>query len=330
MSIAALRRLFLAAVSIAPTPSFADWFDPLPTFNQSPLAQIYGLPTPDAARVLNRGQYQARVSLEAANNFLSVTSANESLELDGETHRASVVFKTATANGEWGIEIPYLSHSGGSLDDFIDDWHQFLGLPRGGRENAPVGRLQFIYTRDGVDRLRVTDASSGIGDIRLLAGWKQPDRDTTDRTLRASLKLPTGNAAQLHGSGAADFALWLSAACAIRSCGGTVAWNAHAGALLLGRGDVLSEQQRRLVAFGGGGLAYRPWQPTVFKAELRAHSPFYRGTSLKPLGVSSFQLILGGTLIVGEDVAVDIGVTEDIRSETAPDVSLLLSIRANF
>lgn len=330
MSIVALRRAFLAAVLIAPMPSFADWFDPLPTFNQSPLVQIYGLPAPDAARVLRRGQRQARVSLEAANNFLSVASVNESLELDGETHRVSLVFKTATASGEWGIEIPYLSHSSGFLDNFIDDWHQFFGLPRGGRENVPFDQLRFIYTRNGVERLHVTDASRGIGDIRLLAGWQQPGRGTADVALRASLKLPTGDAEQLHGSGAADFALWLTAACATGSCGETVAWNAHAGALLIGRGDVLSEQQRRLVAFGGAGVAYRPWQPTVFKAELRGHSSFYRDSSLKPLGVSSFQLILGGTLIVDKDVAVDIGVTEDIRGKTAPDVSLLLSIRADF
>lgn len=329
MSIAALRCAFLAAVLIAPEPSFADWFDPLPTFNQSPLAQIYGLPAPDAARVLSDGQRQMRLSLEAANNFLSVKNASESLDLDGETHRVSFVFKTATAAGEWGVEVPYISHSGGFLDNFIDDWHQFFGLPRGGRENAPVDRLQFLYARDGAELLRITDASRGIGDIRLLAGWQRPNSETIDIALRASLKLPTGNAAQLHGSGGTDFAVWFSTACG-RSCGRTVAWNAHVGALALGRGDILSEQQRRLVAFGGAGIAYRPWQPTIFKAELRAHSSFYRGTSLEPLGASSFQLVLGGTVILGENTVVDIGVTEDIRKGTAPDVSLLLSLRSDF
>jgi len=330
MPIAACRRLFFVLFLIIPIPSFADWFDPLPTFNQSPLVQIYGLPAPDAARVLHRGQQQTRVSFEVANNFLSVANATESLELDGETHRVSVVFKAGTPSGEWGVEIPYISQSGGFLDHFVDGWHQFYGLPRGGRENVPADQLRFVYTRDGIERLRVTDASRGIGDIRLLAGWQWPNRETIDAALRASLKLPSGDAAQLHGSGAADFALWLSAACANGTCGNTLAWNAHAGALLLGRGDVLPEQQRRLVAFGGVGAAYRPWRPTVFKAELRAHSSFYRDSSLKPLGVSSLQLILGGTLIVDKDVAVDIGVTEDIRSKTAPDVSLLLSVRADF
>jgi hypothetical protein len=88
--------------------------------------------------------------------------------------------------------------------------------------------------------------------------------------------------------------------------------------------------QRRFVAFGGAGLAYRPWQSTVFKAELRAHSSFYGDSDLKPLGVTGIQFILGGTWNVDKDIAVDIGVTEDIRTKTAPDVSLLVSVRANF
>ena len=330
MLLAARWRTVALFFLLAPLPLYADWLDPLPTFNQSPLVQIYGLPAPDAARVLGYGKWSTRVSFEAANNFLSVANNNESLELDGETHRTAVTIKFGTRTTEWGVEIPYLSHSGGSLDSFVVNWHDAFGLPQSGRQEAPFDQFRFSYTRNGVERLRVTDATSGIGDVRLLAGWRHSADTAIDVALRASLKLPTGDAAQLHGSSAADLGLWLSAACASGSCWETVGWNAHAGALWLGRGDVLPDMQRRFVAFGGAGLAYRPWQPTVFKAELRAHSSFYGDSDLKPLGVTGIQFILGGTWNVDKDIAVDIGVTEDIRTKTAPDVSLLVSVRANF
>jgi len=330
MPIAAIRRVTVFLFLIAPMVCAADWDDPLPTFNQSPVIQIFGLPAPDAARILRPGRHQARVSLEAANSFLSLSSANESLKLDGETHRVALTFKTRVGDTEWGVEVPYISQSGGFADDFVDRWHQFFGLPRGGRNEAPFDQLRYVYTRNGVEQLRLTEPSRGIGDVKILAAWRHQAFSDIDVALRTSLKLPTGDSAGLLGSGAPDLALWASAACNREACGQTFSWNSHAGALLLGKGDVLSEQQRRVVVFGGGGLAYRPWQPTVFKAELRAHSPFYRDTALKPLGVFGFQLILGGTWIVVKDVAVDIGVTEDIRAKTAPDVSFLLSVRADF
>jgi hypothetical protein len=330
MSTATGRRIVALSFLLAPIASAADWLDPLPTFNQSPLVQVYGLPAPDGARVLARGQWRVQARFEAANNFLSLENSDESLVLDGETHRTAVTVRFGGGANEWGIEIPYISHSGGSLDGFIVNWHDTFGLPQGGRDTAPFDQLRFVYTRAGVERLRITDASSGIGDVRLLAGWRRPHRAETDVALRASLKLPTGDAKQLHGSGGVDAALWLSGACATGSCWETVGWNAHAGVVLLGRGDVLPEMQRRAVAFGGAGLAYRPWHPTVFKAELRAHTPFYRDSDLAALGVTGFQLILGGTWIVDKGVAVDLGVTEDIRTKTAPDVSLLIGLRASF
>lgn len=329
MLIASLRRTIFVFFLFGCAPALADWLDPLPTYNQSPLVQIFGLPAPGSARVLAPGQRRARVSIDLANDFLFNQAGSESITLDGETHRATVAVKYGGAAAEWGIEVPYVSLSGGFLDSFIDNWHDVFNLPQGGRDGAPFDQFNFLYERDGVTRLRITEASRGIGDVRLTAGWQLRSAAAADAALRASLKLPTGDAAELHGSGAADFALWLATACASAVCR-TVGWSASGGAMLLGRGDVLPSQQRRYVVFGGIGLAYRPWQPIVFKADLRAHSPFYRDTRLRPLGATAFQLILGGTWIVDESTALDIGVTEDVRADTAPDVSLLISLRASL
>lgn len=330
MPVPALRRIASIIVLITPSMAPAGVFDPLPTHNQSPFALIYGLPALEPPRLLGRGRLQARIGVEAASHFLSRRNGAEALFLDGETHRAAVTIKYGTDMAEWGIEVPYLTHSAGFLDGFIERWHDFFGLPQGGRDQAPRHQLSYIYQRDGTERLSVTRATSGIGDVRLLAGWPLASGRGTDIALRASLKLPTGNAAELHGSGATDVALWLTAGCAAVRCPGAWGWNASGGVLALGRGEVLPDLQRRFGVFGGIGAGWRPWAPIVLKAELRAHSPFYRNTGLTPLGRTAVQLILGGAWIVSDRTAVDVGVSEDIRVGTAPDVGFLISLRSDF
>lgn len=316
---------------LVPAAAIAADFDPLPTYNQSPLVQIFGLPAPDSAHLLAPHQWQARVTLEMANNFVAQRRNNESLTLDGETHRAAMTLKYGTTAGEWGIEIPYVTQSGGFLDAFITNWHDVFGLPAGGRNDVAFDQLRYTYQRDSITRLNITEASRGIGDIRLLGAWPVTAfGDVADVALRSSVKLPTGDPAALQGSGAADLALWISTECAARYCPGAAGWNLSLGALVLGRGDVLPDLQRRFVAFGGAGFAWRAGAPIVLKAELRAHSSFYNNTSIDPLGSTAAQLILGGTWYVDRQIAVDIGVSEDIRVDTGPDVSLLISLRAQL
>lgn len=314
---------------LVPALSAAGPFDPLPTVNQSPFAQLYGLPGPASPRLLERGAIQARVTFEAASHFFSAGNGTERLTLDGETHRTAVTVKYRSETAEWGLEIPYLSHSGGFLDSFIEGWHDFFGLPDGGRPETARDQLRYVYARDGTDRLRLTRPTHGIGDVRLLAGWPL-SVGQTDVALRASLKLPTGDTAALHGSGAPDFAAWASAGCASAHCTGRWGWNASAGALVLGRGDVLRDQQRRLAAFGSLGGGWRAWPAIVLKAELRAHTAFYDDTGLAPLGSTAWQLVMGGTWLLRGETTLDIAVSEDIRVDTAPDVSFLLSVRTHF
>lgn len=322
-------RFGIVLLLLASPPAIAGDFDALPTYNQSPLVQIYGLPSPGEARVLAPGRLTVATSLEAANFFFVGRNNSERLMLDSETHRAAVSIRYGGDAMEWGIEVPYIAQSGGFMDNFIERWHETFGLPSGGRENFSRDRLSIVYERNGVERLHVTESTSGIGDVRLLGGWRlQEGAGAPDLALRASLKLSTGDAAGLQGSGATDLAVWLTAGCA--TCSAVLGWNVYGGMLHLGHGDVLPDLQRSAVVFGGVGLGWRILPPTVIKAELHAHSPFYRGSDLAPLDSTAVQLILGGTWNFSPRTALDMGVSEDLRVYTAPDVSLLISLRSNF
>ncbi|HEU5339443.1 MAG TPA: DUF3187 family protein, partial [Sulfuricaulis sp.] len=123
---------------IHPTTEASSDVIPLYSYNQSPLVQIYGLPTLGPARVLEQDKVDVSVQLQLANNSTDALNNVEYLVLDGETHRLSLVFRQGLANGyEWGVELPYLSHSEGFMDNFIEDWHRTFGLRQGNRLSIP-------------------------------------------------------------------------------------------------------------------------------------------------------------------------------------------------
>ena len=65
--------------------------------------------------------------------------------------------------------LPYVQHSGGELDGFVDDWHEFFGLPESDRPKAPTDRLLYYYEKNGEVLLDFRDSESGVGDIQLMA-----------------------------------------------------------------------------------------------------------------------------------------------------------------
>jgi len=305
---------------------------PLYSFNQSPLVQIYGLPALGEARVLSAGETTLAMRLQIANNFTGSSNQAESLNLDGETHRLSLAWRQGLGNGtEWGFELPYLTHNGGFLDSTIDRWHKTFGLPNGGRDNAPHNLIDYRYTRNGVDLIRVDHPVSGVGDLRLSAAKQLAAPESSGSgimALRASLKFPTGNDTELLGSGSTDLALWLSAA----STRPPNSWNLYGGGgvLLMSKGDVLPMQQRNQAVFGTFGLS-RKFSPNIaVNAQLDAHSPFYDGTSFRQMSAYAAQGLLGLNWEFQPRRYMEFSVSEDVLVDTSPDVVFNLSLAFAF
>lgn len=320
----------LTATSLASTAA-AQGIEPRPfdTTEQNPFAQIFGLPSIGPAKVLDAGKSEWRASADLANYYASDSRNAEQITLDGETRRYVLALRRGAGDGlEWGFELPYVRQSGGGLDHFIERWHEWGGFPNGGRELAPRDRLLIEYRRNGVPLVRLQDAGEGPGDVKLTAA-RRLAADAPDLALRAALKLPSGDSAGLRGSGAADAALWLSAACGATQCRGAFAWYAGAGLLYAGKGDVLPEQQRRLIPFGGFGLMWRVTQDFALKAELNGHDAFYRDSSLRELN-SALQGLFGGSWRLGRTQSLEFAIGEDVKVSSTPDVQFHLAWRASY
>ncbi|HEX9079979.1 MAG TPA: DUF3187 family protein [Desulfuromonadaceae bacterium] len=331
---------FLISLLILPclaAPAFAADMEitPFRTINQSPLTQIFGLPAETGATVTPQGHFSLALTQDIANDFALDSLQNERIHLDGESYRWTASARYGIADGfEAGMEIPYILYGGGIFDNFIEGWHKFFGFPNEGRPSVPRDRLSFTYVKDGVQKLTMNHAASGIGDISLTGAMRLYDsRDEASHdslALRASLKLPSGDSAALRGSGSTDVALLLCGSSNSFTEWGTLGAFGSLGGMAMTDGNVLRDQQRNLVGLGTVGVGWGPAEWISFKFQVNWNTPFYRDSSLAELSQTSLMLVSGGALKLPGDYLLDIGVSEDLAVSTAPDVALHLGLSKRF
>lgn len=334
-----VTKWLLAAISVIATATVALAGDmeitPFSSSNQSPLVQIYGLPRESGAEIASSGRLTIGLSQDLSSNYTVSNNAREEIALDGETYRTTLYARYGLIQ-RWdvGVEIPYIVQGGGFLDSFIIDWHKAFGLPQGGRESAPKDRIGYRYRKDGVQKLKMDHAGSGIGDISLTAGtelYDYHDDASSDRlALKAALKLPTGDSSSLRGSGGTDFQLQLCGSMTNFSEWGSLGVFGSVGGLIMSDGDVLRDQRNNLAGFGTLGLGWGPASWISFKVQLNGNTPLYRGSSLDELSGSALMLVSGGALKLPGDYLLDIGVSEDLAVATASDVSFHLGLSKRF
>lgn len=298
--------------------------DPFPTRDQNPLLAGYGLPMPLPARIDPSGAW----TFDAGFNWGSTASvranSRESLTVDAETREFRL--STGRSFGQhfaFQLQLPYRYTGGGSLDSFIDRWHDFFGLPEGARPILPQDDLHIAYRRDGITLLDLRTARSGIGDAHAAFGYQWLTTPRTSLATWVDVKLPTGDADKLNGSGAADASLLIAAAHSFRQ-----RWSVfgQVSATYLGRGDLLPDQQRRRVGSVMVGTDVRVWRGLGLKLQLDAHSGAFDATRLDYLGDATI-LTLGGDYRFASGWLLDFAVSEDVAVETAPDVVFVIGVR---
>lgn len=308
---------------------------PFSVFNQSPLIQIYGLPHDTAADITPAGTFRISLNQDLSSNYTVHSNAHEKIILDGETYRTTLAVRYGIAsNWEAGIEIPYLFQSGGFLDGFVIGWHNFFGLPQGGRDSAPKSQLNYSYSKDGVQKLQMNRPASGIGDIALTGGYGLYDDLSTERhdslALKGAVKLPTGDSSSLFGSGSIDGMLQLCGSMTKFSEWGSLGVYGSVGVLAMSKSDVLRDQHNPLAGVGTLGLGWGPASWISFKFQLNGNTPLYHGSSLAEISQSPLLLVIGGALKFPGEYLLDIGVAEDVAVATAPDVSFYLGLSKRF
>ncbi len=289
---------------------------PLVTRNQNPLLLPYGLPLPLPARLIEPGDGRASLDVNWSNAANLETSGEREFTLDAET--IDVRLRV--------IELPWRSLSGGSLDGFIENWHDFFGLPEGPRRRMPQDRLLIDYQQSGETLLHIEDSASGIADIPLGAGFQVTTSD--DRALAAwlTLDLPVGDSDDLLGSGALDVALSLAGEIQVAE-----RWQlfGQLDAVWLGDGDILPEYQQSFVVAGLAGVSWNAWRALDLTVQFYGNSKVF---DVPVTGLSGDAVVLsyGGTWRTNGGWRLDFGMNEDIDVDASPDATFYFLVQKAF
>jgi hypothetical protein len=295
---------------------------PFQTRDQNPFSMISGQPLPTSARLPKSGHATYAVTLDITNTLNMIVSADETLLLDFESYILTSTFSYSPAeNWALKIDIPLIYRNSGFLDHTIDRWHTLFGLPRASRAKIDDNQFGIVHTSNGLADIDIGEPTSGIGDTQLSLGHQLVASDNSAVSLWAAVDLPTGDRDTLTGNGTADYSIWIATENRLNA-----KWlvDTNAGVVLPGNSVIASAPTHDAVAFGHAGLSWTIHPVVDLKLQLAAHSAYYKDTSMKILG-RGYILVFGGTVRLGRCSALDIGVSEDIKVGSAPDVSFLAS-----
>lgn len=182
---------------------------------------------------------------------LGWTEANELRETgdhveDCETSRLAWEYRRGFEGGwQLGVELPLLARHGGFLDGVIDWWHAaVLGWSDPARDAAPMGRA--IVRGPALGSF---GSAAGVGDVAIRIA-----RQLGRYRLGAALKLPTGDAGEMLGSGAFDLCVAAEAGWRLSKV-----WSAECYAAWVAQGSATRLRNARDGALQAGfGLVWAP------------------------------------------------------------------------
>ncbi len=178
-----------APLIIALFPFLAQAQGPIETRNGQ-AASLAFLRLDPRGGLLAPGERSFSVSFLSANNLRFEGDFRE----DQETERLAFRYGWGVSRGEWRVEVPFLSRGGGFQDPLIDGYHKLLGVGKF-RGTIPYGRVEERLPGSGS-----FGSATGLGDV---VGTYS--RAMGPQALwSVAVKLPTGNAGGLLGSGAVD------------------------------------------------------------------------------------------------------------------------------
>lgn len=236
-NVSGVRLVFVALPALLfalPPLAFSQTVDPIATRNHRALSLAFLRLQPRGLLLTERSTELAFGWTLANDLRLARSPGSPTIEEDYEVSRLGVTVRRGLSPALEGfLEASLIERGGGSLDAVIDWWHRnvlFWTDPL--RDESPRGR-SLIALPDG-SRF---GSAAGLGDIT--AGLSGRFRD--DWLWTFAMKIPTGNATALLGSGGWDVGIALQRA---TSWGDRWSWGTQFGAVWQGPAKALRDSRR--------------------------------------------------------------------------------------
>ena len=307
--------------------------EPLRVINVSPFHLPYNTPASYGVGTMQPGSLEVSASLDMASYLNEAGSGSEEALLDGETYRRGITLRGGFRDRwEYILDLAAISHHGGHFDAFIESWHDFFGLPQGDRDITPRNRLAIVYGNENGEQVGIRRSETSLGDLGIGFGYSLGDwpMQNDGLTIRAMLRLPTGDDRSLAGSGGLSASAWAETSGALPWSESSRAW-LYSGALgiVAARPPAqLSDVGDPFLAYGRFGVTWRPLPRLNLSAQLDVHSSPYGDSALNVLADPAVILGLGGSLRISEVTTLEIAVTEDDgMNRSASDIGLHVALR---
>ena len=296
-----MRRIILLCFNIAilcgsPGLLHAEGFGPFPVRNFQALDQlVLGMPGERAA-VLRKGDFDVR--LEAANTATIARDSEQQAEvtMKFETVRAGLFLRYGlTDRFEIGAEIPALHRYGGFMDGAIKGVERAttgVSPPRKAMEG--IGYV-FNIANGGRTLFHGSEGATGLGDVSFF-GKYQLLKETSwlpTMSLRIAVKAPTGDTAEVFGSGHPDAGIGLAVEKRLTS-----SWFIYAnvnGIFPTGRIAGLDLQP---VVNGLVAVEYMWTEKFSLAAQFDYYSPPFHGTGTRVLDKGVTEAVIGVSYLV--------------------------------
>jgi hypothetical protein len=296
--------------------------EPLPTSDQNPLLAASGIPFPLSARAPTDG-WRVSADLNWASTALARSNAQELLVVDAESRELRLTLERRLSD-RWSInvQLPFRDLSGGSLDSFIDNWHDVFGLPEGARPMQPHDRLRVHYSREGATVVEEGRSQSGLADASAAIGYQLLSTPNSAARAAISIDLPLGEEHWFLSSDAVEISALIAAERRLND-----RWSLYGqGAVTwLDEGQLLQQQQRSVVWSGHAALGWQPSRALELIAQVNAHTRVFDDSDLD-FFKEAVVLTLGGRIAITPTWSLNIGVSEDIAVEQSPDVVFVVGV----
>jgi hypothetical protein len=235
--------------------------------------------------------------------------------IDGETRTLDVTLtRGLSGNVDLSLRVPLRWRGGGSLDGFIDAWHDlvaFLGVQDGGRPSfrRDAFRVEGLTSSGGP--FRENDrVGLGLGNLEVAGRLRlRPGRTAVALIGRASLPTAT---APFQGSWGAGLQLVVR-----RSLGGRLDLHTGVGGTLEGEPSsaAIGFDYESARAHGFAALVYRPWPKVALSLETNVASRLVRDIDRYP---GLHWLINGGLKVpVVRRAVLEVGLTENLKNQAS-------------
>lgn len=302
------------------------------TENRSPIISFYQLVRPRLMAQMSDQSWRSESRIDLS-NYLSSTSKNDEYYfIDGESTYYTQTLRYQHNLWQFGLRLNYVSHDRGFLDRAIYDFHDLFSMPQNGRVDDAHDLFMWQLEARGQNLINANSSSSALGDTSLIASRAL----TSNQSLSAQIKIPTGSLDELSGSEAWDAGIsyshfnpdWLTSRNWLNQFALGFWWGI--GLNYLSTADSLALlKENHWVLTAATGFTWNIVPAWQVQLQFDTNSPLF-DSPVRELGWVPLQTSIGLNYSIDTNRELQAVIIEDLRPRATPDVIFSLGYQHNF